>query len=129
MIGGKVRMMKKHSNVGTTKACRTFLAMALGFVVMTIVAKAGEENHEPIGHDEADEHEYARDRLRAGKALPLAKIVAHVLQAVPGKLLNARLRQGHDMLIYELTILSDKGDYYIVTVNALDNTILKTEEE
>ena len=112
---------------GTGILRRAFLG-ALFMLAMATSVRAEDEANEVPGHNEANEHEYALDRVKDGSALPLADILVEVQKTVPGDLLEAQLKMRNSVLVYVLTMLSKTGIYSIVTVNAKDNTIINVQE-
>ena len=120
--------MKKLSE--TTLSRRALLsAMLTCLVVSPALAEEEDEANEIPGHDEANEHEYALDLVKNGKALPLADILLAVQKTVPGDLLEARLKKRRGVVVYILSILSKNGTYSMVTVNAKDKTIINIQEK
>ncbi len=70
-------------------------------------------------------HERAREALRAGEIRSLEEVIASVHRQFRGKVLDARLYQrGARRWIYEVKLMSPRGDVLVVTVDGRTARIL-----
>ena len=81
------------------------------------------------GSTDDDDHELARRALHEGRVLPLAEIFAKVKPDLLGKVIEIVLRVDGGTLIYDLKVLSPKGQLREVEVDAATGTILKMEDD
>jgi uncharacterized membrane protein YkoI len=62
-----------------------------------------------------------------GNALPLAKVLSTVQAKVDGDVLDVTLKQlASGALVYDVTILSSKGEYRSIVIDAKRNQIIGT---
>jgi uncharacterized membrane protein YkoI len=74
-----------------------------------------------------DEHDLAREALRRGEVLPIARILAVVAQRVPGEVVEVKLDERRGQLFYQVKVLTPSG---IVREIHLDpRTAVITREE
>ncbi|MEZ5844124.1 MAG: PepSY domain-containing protein [Hyphomicrobiaceae bacterium] len=73
------------------------------------------------------DHDLAREALRRGDILPLAKVLAIVRQHVQGDVVEVELEHEHGQLVYELKLLASDGRLIKVYASARDGTIIKTK--
>jgi uncharacterized membrane protein YkoI len=99
---------------------RTLLSATLALALTTGAAFAD---------DDADR---AREALKAGRILPLAKIMAEIQRQVPGEILETKLDiddDDDDIPEYEIRVLTPNGRIVELDVDARDGRILDMDED
>ena len=81
---------------------------------------------DPTGEDD---HVAAREALRRGEILPLARILAIVAARVPGDVIEVELERKDDRWRYEIKVLTSTGRVREVKLNARDGAILEIEDD
>ena len=79
------------------------------------------------GRDEKDrdddnrhsEQDRVRDAVRSGKAVPLAKLKAHVAKTYPGKVISISLQRSLFRYVYRVKILDSKNRLKLIRLDAL----------
>lgn len=75
------------------------------------------------------EHDAIREALQRGEALPLVRILALAQQAVPGDVIEVELERKHDVLVYEIKVLTQTGRVREIKLDARTGSILKIEDD
>jgi hypothetical protein len=71
----------------------------------------------------------ARGAVSRGVAIPLRRVIPVVRQAVPGRVLDVDLQQiSGGGWVYKFLVLDGEGEYNEVTVDALQNRIIRVRE-
>ena len=76
-----------------------------------------------------DDHVAAREALRRGEILPLARILPIVAARVPGDVIEVELERKDDRWRYEIKVLTSTGRVREVKLNARDGAILEIEDD
>jgi uncharacterized membrane protein YkoI len=76
-----------------------------------------------------DDHVEARALLRAGKILPLARILGTVQKRVPGDVIEVDLDHEDRGWEYDVKVLTANGRVLKVTVDAKTGVVLKIKED
>ncbi len=74
------------------------------------------------------EHDAIREALQRGEVLPLVRILALAQQAVPGDVIEVELERKHDVLVYEIKVLTQTGRVREIKLDARTGSILKIED-
>lgn len=106
--------MKLHRALSTIAAAMTAAALLL-----PMTGGAGDR------HDQ----DRARDALRRGEALPLARILDITGRAVPGDVIKVELETKRGKLIYELKVLDASGHVKEIKLDAYNGAVLKIEDD
>lgn len=77
----------------------------------------------------SEDHEAARDLVNSGTILPLEAILDAAYQRFPGRLLEAELEREDGQLVYELEILTERGQVLELLYDARKGTLIKAEQE
>lgn len=93
------------------------LALCLGSLAAPVLAH---------GDDDQDRAWEARKR---GEILPLEEVLARVLHAYPGEVLEIELDDDDGYLIYEIEVLTRRGIVLEMDVDARTGAVLKLEED
>lgn len=76
-----------------------------------------------------DDHVEARELLRAGKILPLARILATVQKRVPGDVIEVDLDHEARGWEYDVKVLTANGRLLKVTVDAKTGVVLRIKDD
>ncbi|WP_332677031.1 PepSY domain-containing protein [Brevundimonas sp.] len=76
-----------------------------------------------------DDHVAAREALRRGEILPLARILAVVARHVPGDVIDVELERKDGLWRYEVKVLTSTGRVREVKLNARDGSVLEIEDD
>lgn len=71
-----------------------------------------------------DGHDRARQALRDGKVLPLARIIERVGQEQPGDVLEVELEEKRGVLVYEVKVIDPAGQVIEVLLDAGSGDII-----
>lgn len=77
----------------------------------------------------AEDHDEARSLMQQGEILPLNTIVDKAQTRHAGRVVESKLKEKHDKLVYEVEILDDKGEVWEMKFDAKTGTLLKEEQE
>lgn len=77
----------------------------------------------------SEDHEAARELVNSGAILPLETILDAAYRRFPGRLLEAELEREDGRLVYELEILTERGEVLEVLYDARNGTLIKAEQE
>lgn len=113
------------------KTGRIVLGVALALLVATTAPAQdyGGSGFAPGGRNlfrqgAGDDHDRARDAVRSGRSLPLGEIAGRVQRQIPGRLLDADLRQSRGGLVYALRWLTPDGNVLNMMVDAQSGRVL-----
>ncbi|GAA0650164.1 PepSY domain-containing protein [Brevundimonas lenta] len=76
-----------------------------------------------------EDHVAAREALRRGEILPLARILAITARHVPGDVIDVELDREDGQWRYEVKVLTSTGRVREVKLNARDGAVLEIEDE
>lgn len=76
-----------------------------------------------------DDQDRARRALEAGEILPLSRILAAAEAARPDRVIELELEREEDRWIYELELVTPKGQLYEMEIDAATATVLELERE
>jgi uncharacterized membrane protein YkoI len=81
--------------------------------------------------DEArrDEHDLAREALRRGDVLPIARILAVVAQRVPGEVVEVKLDERRGQLFYQVKVLTSAGIVREIHLDPRTAAITREEDD
>lgn len=77
----------------------------------------------------SSDHERARALLESGEILPLEQIVSSIRDTYPGRLLEVKLEQKQERLIYEIELLDSEGKVWELKLDAATGELLKREQD
>lgn len=80
-------------------------------------------------HEEDRDYEQAREAVDTGAALPLSEILVEVRKVIDGDVLDVELTRNGEAISYRIRMLTPKGAYYQVLVDAKTKSILKIEQQ
>lgn len=80
------------------------------------------------GYHERD-YEQAREAVGTGAALPLSEIIIEVRKVIDGDVLDVELLREGSAITYRIRMLTAKGTYHQVFVDAKTKSILKIEQQ
>lgn len=103
------------------------LGMSAGFADRADRADKTDKPDKP--DSKKNEHNAVREALQRGEVLPLVKILAIANQQVPGDVIEVELEDKHEMLVYEIKILTGTGRVREVKIDARTGKVLKIEDE
>jgi uncharacterized membrane protein YkoI len=75
------------------------------------------------------EQDAIRAALQRGEVLPLARILALVQQAVPGDVIMVELERRHEVLIYEIKVLTESGRVREIEIDARTGAVMQIEDD
>ncbi|MBF0326387.1 MAG: PepSY domain-containing protein [Alphaproteobacteria bacterium] len=75
------------------------------------------------------DHDRARQALRSGQVLPLAKILEKVAADIPGEVIETELEEEKGRFIYEIKLITPQGRVMKLIYDATDATLLKSREK
>lgn len=96
------------------------LALAASFAAIAFVPPAAASK---------DDHVEARALLRAGKILPLSKILDTVRKHVPGDVIEVDLDHEDRGWEYDVKVLTPKGRVMKVTLDARTGVVLRIKDD
>lgn len=70
------------------------------------------------GERAAEEHDLVLRAVEEGRAVPMRNLMAQIEAKFRADVIDAKLRNGRNGLIYELKMLSDQGRVFVVSVDA-----------
>jgi uncharacterized membrane protein YkoI len=76
-----------------------------------------------------DEHDLAREALRRGDVLPIARILAVVAQRVPGEIVEVKLDERRGQLFYQVKVLTAAGIVREVHLDPRTAAITREEDD
>ncbi|WP_288105212.1 PepSY domain-containing protein [Sedimenticola sp.] len=77
----------------------------------------------------ASDHERAKALLESGEILPLEQILNNIRDEYPGRLLEIKLEQKKDTVIYEVELLDTEGKVWELKLDAVTGELLKRERD
>lgn len=75
--------------------------------------------------DDRRDHERARAAVAAGDILPLARVLDKVSATHPGEVLEVELEREDGLWVYELRLLTPRGELMKLEVDARDARVLR----
>lgn len=96
-------------------------------VLLTLVLVGGLAGAVPARAE--DDQDRARTALERGEVRPLGEVLAAARAAVPGDVVDVRLRRKKDRWRYELKVLTPAGKRREVEVDARTLAILDTDDD
>lgn len=117
----RYKRMKQFSDSthAMTSQRRRFLSLGLALMLV-----AGSATHA----DGRDDHERARQAVKAGEVLPLRSVLERVERDYPGQVMEVELEREHGMWIYEIKILRDNGALLKLEIDARDGRVFGSKE-
>lgn len=106
--------LHKYLSNPSPRLAACLMALLLGFAATP--AKAQPAN--------ASDHDRARAAARAGKILPLPKVLAGIRPNYPGEVLDIDLEQSGERWFYEIKLLQEGGQLRKLIVDASTGTVL-----
>lgn len=76
-----------------------------------------------------DDYIEARRLLKAGKILPLEKILKNIRKSYPGKILEVDLEKDNGRIVYEIEILANDGVVKELYINARSGELISVKED
>ena len=76
-----------------------------------------------------NDHERARELHEAGKIMALEQILENIRDEYPGRLLEVKLEQEDDSVIYEIELLDSDGKVWDLKLDATTGKLLKREQD
>ncbi len=76
-----------------------------------------------------NDHERARALHESGKIMALEKILENIRDEYPGRLLEIKLEQEGDGVIYEVELLDSEGKVWELELDAVTGKLLKREQD
>ena len=73
--------------------------------------------------------ELARDAVERGEILPLAEVLSRLQESHPGRVIEVELEYSHDILVYEVELVTGDGRLIEVDMNAATGEIVGMDEE
>ena len=73
--------------------------------------------------------ELARDAVERGEILPLAEVLSRLQESHPGRVIEVELEYSHDILVYEVELVTSDGRLIEVDMNAATGAFIKMDEE
>ena len=73
--------------------------------------------------------ELARDAVARGEILPLAEVLSRLQTSHPGRVIEVELEYSHDILVYEVELVTGDGRLIEVDMNAATGEIVGMDEE
>jgi uncharacterized membrane protein YkoI len=105
---------------------KTSLACALGLgVLLSLAATEGVAQRNKGGDDDQD---LARQALKAGEVLPIAKILELVAQHLPGDVIEVQLDERRGRLEYEIRVLTPSGRVRELVLDARTGAFVRFED-
>ncbi|MCW9022120.1 MAG: PepSY domain-containing protein, partial [Sedimenticola sp.] len=71
----------------------------------------------------------ARELLEAGKIMALEQILENIRDEYPGRLLEVKLEQEGDSVIYEVELLDSEGKVWELKLDAATGELLKRAQD
>ncbi|MDP3801754.1 PepSY domain-containing protein [Brevundimonas sp.] len=109
----------------THSSSRPLMALAAIAALLSFVPTAPAYADSP----DEDDHVAAREALRRGEILPLARILSIVAARVPGDVIDVELERKDNRWRYEVKVLTSTGRVREVKLNARDGAILEIEDD
>jgi uncharacterized membrane protein YkoI len=81
-----------------------------------------------LADDEVD-YQQARQLRDRGEVLPLATVVARVMELQPGRVLGVEFEHEHGRWVYEIALLAPDGVVWEFEVDAASGELLERERE
>jgi hypothetical protein len=75
----------------------------------------------------AQDHDWARDAVRAGRIRPLTEILRRVESEFDGQVLEVELERDDDTIVYEIEFLTPRGHVIELHYDARSGTLIATE--
>lgn len=91
--------------------------------------RGGREDGDDDDHPHHHDYDQARQAVETGEALPLSDIMAEVRKVIDGDILDVELLREGPEITYRIRMLSQRGTYHQIFVNAKTKTILKIEQQ
>lgn len=79
-----------------------------------------------IGRD--DDHDRAREALKAGQVMPLRAVLERLEREYPGQVLDIEIEEEHGRLIYEVKLLQNDGRLIKLELDAKTATVLSRKD-
>ncbi|MCW8882476.1 MAG: PepSY domain-containing protein [Sedimenticola sp.] len=76
-----------------------------------------------------NDHDRARELLEAGKIMALEQILENIRDEYPGRLLEVKLEQEGDSVIYEVELLDSEGKVWELKLDAATGELLKRAQD
>lgn len=76
-----------------------------------------------------NDHERARALHESGKIVALEQILENVREEYPGRLLEIKLEQEDDKVIYEVELLDAEGRVWELELDAVTGKLLKRKQD
>jgi len=83
----------------------------------------------PLSMIAASDHERAKALLESGEILSLEQILKNIREEQPGRLLEVKLEEEKDTLIYEVELLDNEGRVWELKLDAVTGELLKRERD
>ena len=85
----------------------------------------------PAHHALADKNDHieARELLKRGEIVPLARILEVVQQRVPGDVIEVELEREDGLWEYKVKVLTPTGQVRKITLNARNGAVLKIKDD
>ncbi|MDP3835818.1 MAG: PepSY domain-containing protein [Hydrogenophaga sp.] len=79
-----------------------------------------------VGRD--DDHDRAREALKAGQVMPLRTVLERLEREHPGQVLDIEIEEEHGRLVYEVKLLQSDGRLVKLELDARTATVLRRQE-
>ena len=79
-----------------------------------------------VGRD--DDHDRAREALKAGQVMPLRTVLERLEREHPGQVLDIEFEEEHGRLVYEVKLLQSDGRLVKLELDARTATVLRRQE-
>lgn len=76
---------------------------------------------------QTEDHDWARDAVRAGQIRPLTEILRRVESEFDGQVLEVELERDDGTIVYEIEFLTPRGHVIELTYDARSGTLIATE--
>jgi uncharacterized membrane protein YkoI len=106
-----------------------FLRRLAPVAAVVLIAAAAPAAPAFAGDSDPDDHVAAREALRRGEILPLARILAITARHVPGDVIDVELDRENGQWRYEVKVLTSTGRVREVKLNARDGAVLVIEDD
>jgi uncharacterized membrane protein YkoI len=114
-------------------------AILIGLLSLLPLQAGADDDEHPaddagsVRYEQPQDHQRARAARLRGEILPIAEILHHISEQVPGEVIDIELErethEGQRVWIYELKILSPDGRRLEVEIDARDGEILELEDD
>jgi len=100
------------------------LVFALGFALLFSVADGAAAR----SRDRDDDQDLAREALKRGEVLPVARILELVAQHLPGDVIEVQLDERRGRLEYEIRVLTPSGRVRELVLDARTGAFVRFED-